>query len=75
MNEQMSAKPPARLFYLDNLKVFLTILVVLHHVACAYGGDGDGGWGVVDLVVDDISPIFLTFSSSSPRHFSCPLFS
>ena len=42
MNAQITPKPPERLFCLDNLKVFLTILVVLHHAAGAYGGHGDG---------------------------------
>lgn len=58
MAEQVSAKPP-RLFYLDNLRIYLTILVIFHHAALAYGGAGD--WGVRDPAVDDISPIFLTF--------------
>ncbi len=59
MTEQTSAKPPARLYHLDNLRVYLTILVILHHTAIAYGGAGD--WSIVDPAVDDISPIFLTF--------------
>jgi len=32
-----------RLYYLDNLKVFLIILVIMHHVGQAYGETG-GGW-------------------------------
>ncbi|MFH1982912.1 MAG: acyltransferase [Pseudomonadota bacterium] len=32
-----------RLYYLDNLKVFLIILVIMHHVGQAYGATG-GGW-------------------------------
>jgi glucan biosynthesis protein C len=59
MNEQPGTKSPGRLFYLDNLRVYLTILVIFHHAAIAYGGVGD--WLVVDPAVDDISPIFLTF--------------
>ncbi len=35
-------KPDKRSFYLDNLKVLLTILIVFHHAGQAYG-DG-GGW-------------------------------
>jgi len=57
--EETSAKPPARLFHLDNLRVYLTIVVILHHTAMAYGAGGD--WPIVDPAVDDISPIFLTF--------------
>ena len=59
MSERTGTKSPGRLFYLDNLRVYLTILVILHHTAIAYGGAGD--WPVVDPAVDDISPIFLTF--------------
>jgi len=33
----------SRLYYLDHLKVFLIILVVIHHVGQAYGTTG-GGW-------------------------------
>jgi glucans biosynthesis protein C len=32
-----------RLYYLDNLKVFLIILVIIHHVGQAYGATG-GSW-------------------------------
>jgi surface polysaccharide O-acyltransferase-like enzyme len=32
-----------RLYYLDNLKVFLIILVIMHHVGQAYGSTG-GNW-------------------------------
>jgi len=59
MAEQASAKPRTRLFYLDNLRIYLTILVILHHAALAYGGAGN--WSVKDPAVDDISPIFLAF--------------
>ena len=59
MAEQASAKPRTRLFYLDNLRIYLTILVIFHHAALAYGGAGN--WDVKDPAVDDISPIFLFF--------------
>jgi glucan biosynthesis protein C len=59
MAEQISAKPRTRVFFLDNLRIYLTILVILHHAALAYGGAGN--WGVKDPAVDDISPIFLVF--------------
>jgi glucan biosynthesis protein C len=59
MTEQVSAKPRTRLFYLDNLRIYLTILVIFHHAALAYGGAGN--WDVKDPAVDDISPIFLFF--------------
>jgi surface polysaccharide O-acyltransferase-like enzyme len=59
MTEPKSAKPRTRLYYLDNLRIYLTVLVILHHAALAYGGSGN--WGVDDPAVDEISPIFLTF--------------
>ena len=39
-----------RLPFLDNLRVFLTAVVVTHHVACAFGGCGTNAWyRVVDV--------------------------
>ncbi len=35
-------KPPLKIYYIDNIKVLLTILVVLHHCCVAYGAPG--GW-------------------------------
>ena len=37
--EQVQSNP-TRIFFLDNLRLFLTILVVLHHTAITYGADG-----------------------------------
>ncbi len=53
----MGSSAKSRLFYLDNLRIYLIILVILHHAAIAYGGAGD--WAVRDPAVDAISPIFL----------------
>ena len=38
----MSNKNKARLYYIDNLRIFLIGLVILHHLAITYGGPG--GW-------------------------------
>ena len=73
MTEQKSAKPPARLFHLDNLRIYLTILVILHHTAISYGGAGD--WTIIDPSVDDISPIFLTlFTAVNQSYFMSAFF-
>ena len=48
-----------RFFYLDNIRIYLTILVILHHATLAYGGNG--GWDIHDQITDDISPILFTF--------------
>jgi len=59
MSEQASPKPRTRLFHIDNLRIYLTLLVIVHHAAIAYGGSGS--WPVRDPSVDAISPIFLVF--------------
>jgi hypothetical protein len=33
MTEQSSAKPRTRLFYLDHLRIYLTVMVILVHAA------------------------------------------
>ncbi len=56
-----------RLFYVDNLRIYLISLVVLHHVAVGYGG-GVGSWPIKESPTDEISPIilliFLTINQS-----------
>jgi glucan biosynthesis protein C len=39
IDQRVASKP--RLFYIDNLRVLLTILVILHHLAIGYGASGD----------------------------------
>jgi glucan biosynthesis protein C len=45
MTNEKPADPKApsrlRLFYIDNLRILLTALVILHHLAIGYGGPGD----------------------------------
>lgn len=36
-----NSAPRERLYYLDNLKVFLTCMVIIHHICCMFAG---GGW-------------------------------
>ena len=40
---------------MDNIRLFLVILVVLFHVAVAYGGIGD--WPLKEAPSDTVSPI------------------
>ena len=47
MAHQNNTKPQSRLFHLDNLRIYLTILVIVHHTAIAYGGAGD--WAIIDI--------------------------
>jgi peptidoglycan/LPS O-acetylase OafA/YrhL len=43
-----------RIYYIDRLRTALTILVVLHHTAIAYGGAG--GWYYIEVQGDDLTP-------------------
>ena len=36
-----------RMPFLDNCKIFLTALVVFHHVGCAFGGATEGSWYLI----------------------------
>jgi glucan biosynthesis protein C len=53
-----TARP--RLLYIDNLRILLTILVVLHHTAITYGASGD--WFFRDPgQISEVSTILMTF--------------
>jgi glucan biosynthesis protein C len=54
---------PSRLLYLDNYRILLTILVILHHAALAYGGSG--AWGFTEGATDSASPYLLSFFMSA----------
>ena len=63
MTEQVSVNPRTRQVYLDNLRIFLTILVILHHASLVYGGSGTWfGGTLVDPNIDAYSaglfPVF-----------------
>jgi len=63
----------ARTLFIDNLRVYLTLLVIFHHAAIAYGGAGD--WGVKDRVTDEISPILLSlFNGVNQAYFMATFF-
>ncbi len=38
-----------RILYIDNVRIYLTILLVVHHIAVGYGGSGD--WGIRERYV------------------------
>ena len=72
MTEHASAKPRTRLFYLDNLRTFLSISVIVGHAALAYGGSRD--WSIQDPAVDDISPIFFGYLGGAISSCLMPAF-
>lgn len=70
---QACTKPRTRLLFLDNLRIFLTILVILHHNAIAYGGAGN--FEIKDPGVDGISPIILAiFNGVNQSYFMSAFF-
>jgi len=57
MNTSTAKKP--RLLYIDNLRILLTILVIMHHFAIGYGGPG-GFYYRENGSMSDISEILMT---------------
>jgi len=49
-----------RLFYIDNLRILLIVLVVLHHLAITYGAPGDWPYreGQPDMVASVVFALF-----------------
>ncbi|MHA1977648.1 MAG: acyltransferase family protein [Candidatus Hodarchaeales archaeon] len=60
-----------RIFYMDNIRIYLTVLVILHHLAVGYGGSG--GWAIYENdfnTVDDITKIaFTLFNAINQSYF------
>jgi len=57
-----------RILYIDNIRIYLISLVVLHHVAVGYGGPGD--WSIRESPTDGISPIlFFLFNAVNQSYF------
>ncbi|WP_041823440.1 acyltransferase family protein [Leadbetterella byssophila] len=52
-----------RIYYLDHLKIYLTFMVISHHVAQAYGDTG-GAWLVFDSAKADFLGTFMYINAS-----------
>ena len=77
MPEQINTNLPNRQFYLDNLRIYLTILVIFHHATLTYGGSGAwvGGGDLVDPAVDSISSFLLpVFNCINQSYFMSAFF-
>ena len=70
MNE--ISQPKSRLFYVDNLRIFLISLVVLHHLAITYGGPGS--WYYYEVEADTISSILYAMLLATNQAFFMGLF-
>jgi hypothetical protein len=73
-NEITTQILPARLHYLDNLKVFLTWLVVTHHIASAFGAAGSGSWVFIVGINDNSFRTYLGKFLQVNQAFFMPLF-
>lgn len=62
-----------RLYYLDNLRIFLSILVVLHHVSIAYGAMGSWCYVTGDTMKGAVQ-VFLSALFGIEAIFSMSLF-
>ena len=57
----------ARIFYIDNLRIFLIALVVLHHLSITYGASGD--WYYNEVEGDAFSTLILTGFTATNQSF------
>ncbi|SEO70601.1 Surface polysaccharide O-acyltransferase, integral membrane enzyme [Mucilaginibacter gossypiicola] len=62
-----TSSTPSKLLYIDNLKIVLTILVVLHHTFITYGAPG--GWYFTDKTTNDGAIIPMTLLVSVNQSF------
>lgn len=70
--EEKASTEKSRMFYIDNIRIYLTLLVVLHHISIGYGGAGD--WIIKEPPTDSISPIILTLFNALNQSYFMSLF-
>ncbi|TES91727.1 MAG: acyltransferase [Anaerolineales bacterium] len=64
-DQKVTSKP--RLFYIDNLRILLTILVILHHLAIGYGASGNNPYveaGEISTVSTILMTLFVAINQS-----------
>ena len=69
MNEEQHQE---RIYFIDNLRIFLTFLVILHHTMITYGALGD--WYYIDPNADANTSTFLTVFAALNQGFFMGLF-
>jgi hypothetical protein len=71
VTDQHNSTKLNRIFYMDNIRIYLTVLVILHHLAVGYGGSG--GWAIYENdfnPVDSITMIVFTlFNTINQSYF------
>ena len=63
----MKASLPNKINYIDNLRVLLTVLVILHHTCITYGAPG--GWYFYDKTSNETAQIFMTWFVATNQSF------
>ena len=60
---------PKRLFFIDNLRILLTVLVIMHHTMITYGASGN--WYFIDPIAskDEITVIILSLVAGLNQAF------
>lgn len=66
------ATPPSKIYYIDNLRVLLTVLVILHHTCITYGAPG--GWYFYDTSSNETALIFMTLFVAVNQSFFMGMF-
>ena len=61
-----------RLFFVDNLRILLIILLVLHHLAITYGHSGE--WYYYDGRPDDLTVLLATLFTAVNQAFFLAFF-
>jgi hypothetical protein len=64
-DQKVSSKP--RLLYIDNIRILLTILVILHHLAIGYGASGNNPYieaGEISTVSTILMTLFVAINQS-----------
>ncbi len=63
----MKVSPSTKINYIDNLRVLLTVLVILHHTCITYGAPG--GWYFYDKTSNETAQIFMTWFVAANQSF------
>ena len=71
-SESQTARSNSRYHALDNLRTFLTVLVILHHTALAYGGAG--GWDIHSRCFPPLSATLVIFGAINQSFFMALFF-
>ena len=71
VDKKVPSRP--RLLYIDNLRILLTILVIMHHLAIGYGAPGDWIYneqGPIGDISELLMTLFLVINNLSSWGFS-----